>query len=262
VVGSGNTATDTIEYVRLVSTTNNAAPVAEATSSAVIDGTTVTDVMGGVKPESGMEFEKDQTTVKTIAHWIPATKRALSDASQIRTLIDQFLRYGLEEELEDQILDGSGVGENFLGLAHTSGVQVQAAPTGTQDVFTVTRMARRKVEIGGRALPTAYAMNPIDWENVELKRDANGVFYAGGPFSMSSPRLWGLPVVLSEIIPAGTAWVGAWNYAVLYDREQASIQVTDAHADFFIRNLVAILAEMRAAFCVLRPPAFVKIALA
>lgn len=261
IVGSGSTSTDTIEYVRLVSVTNNAAPVAEASSSAAIGGA-VTDVIGGVKPESGMTFEKETTTVKTIAHWIPATKRALADASQIRTLIDQFLRYGLEEELEDQMLSGNGVGENFTGLANTSGVQVQAAPAGTQDTFDVTRMARRKVQIGGRAAPTAYAMNPIDWENIELQRDANGVFYAGGPFNVATPRLWGLPVVTSEAIPAGTAWVGAWNYAVLYDREQAGIQVTDAHADFFIRNLVAILAEMRAAFAVLRPPAFVKIALA
>lgn len=261
IVAKGNTTSDTIEYVRLVSVTNNAAPVAEATSSAAVGGG-VTTVMAGVKPESGMEFEKDSTVVKTIAHWIPATKRALADASQIRTLIDSFLRYGLEEELEDQMLTGNGVGENFLGLTGTSGVQVQAAPTGGQDIFDVTRIARRKVRIGGRANPTAFVMNPIDWERFELMRDGNDQFYAGGPFSMRTPGLWGLPVVESEVIPEGEAWVGAWNFAVLYDREQAGIQVTDAHADFFIRNLVAILAEMRAAFCVLRPPAFVKIALA
>lgn len=262
IVAGGTTSTDTIEYVRLVSVTNNAAPVAEATSSAVIDGTDVTPVMGGVKPESGMEFEKDSTTVKTIAHWIPATKRALADASQVRTLIDQFLRYGLEEELEDQILAGNGVGENFLGLANTSGVQTQSAPGSGQDNFDITRMARRKVRIGGRARPSAYVMNPIDWEKFELMRDGNDRFYAGGPFNMATPSLWGLPVVESEVIPAGTAWVGDWKQAVLYDREQAGIQVTDAHADFFIRNLVAILAEMRAAFAVLRPSAFVKITLA
>jgi len=262
VVGAGATTTDTIEYVRILSVTNNAAPVAEATSAAVIDGTTVDDVAGGLKPESAMVFEKDSTTVKTIAHWIPATKRALSDASQIRTLIDQFLRYGLEEELEDQMLAGDGTGENFLGLANVSGVQTQAGPGGGEDNFTVTRRARRKVQIGGRARPTAFVMNPIDWENIELKRDTQGRFYGAGPFSMTQPTLWGLPVVEAEVVPQGTAWVGAWNYAVLYDREQAGIQVTDSHADFFIRNLVAILAEMRAAFAVLRPQAFVKITLA
>ncbi len=35
--------------------------------------------------------------------------------------------------------------------------------------------------------------------------------------------------------------------------------VTDSHADFFIRNMVAILAEERVAFAVTRPTAFVKV---
>lgn len=262
LVAPGNTTSDTIEYVRLISVTNNAKPVAEATSSAVIDGTTVTPAMGGLKPESAMAFEKDVTTVKTIAHWIPATKRALADAAQIRTMIDQFLRYGLEEELEDQMVAGDGTGENFLGIANTPGIQTQGAPGAGQDVFDITRIARRKVQIGGRATPTAYVFNPVDWEAIDLARNDAGDFYGAGPFALTTPRLWGLPVVESEAIPVGTAYVGAWNYAVLYDREQANVQATDTHADFFTRNLVAILAELRAAFAVLRPPAFVKITLA
>ena len=36
---------------------------------------------------------------------------------------------------------------------------------------------------------------------------------------------------------------------------------TDSHMDFFIRNLVAILAEMRAAFGVIQPSAFCKVTL-
>lgn len=258
LVSPGTTTTDTIEYVRLVDTVNNAAPVPEATSADAIDGTTVTDVIGGIKPQSELAFEKDSTNVKTIAHWIPATKRALSDAAQIRTLIDQFLLYGLEEALEDQLVTGDGTGENLLGLNATSGIQTETA---SGDVFEKTRRARRKVRIGGRSTPTAFVMNPIDWENVELMRDGTERFMGNGPFSMTTPGLWGLPVVESEAIAAGTAWVAAWNMAVLYDREQASIQVTDSHADFFIRNLVAILAELRVAFCVLRPAAFVKITL-
>lgn len=260
----GQTETDSIEYVRVLAQTNNAAVVPEATSTAVIgDGTggTVTAAAGGLKPESGFTFEKVDTAVKTVAHWIPATKRSLSDASQVRTLIDTFLTYGLEEEFEDQLISGAG-GENFVGLNNTSGIQTQVAPAGAEDVFTVTRMARRKVRIGGRATPTAYVMNPIDWESIELLRDANGNFYGGGPFGTQPNTLWGLPVVESEAVAVGTAWCADWRMGVIWDREQASVQVTDSHADFFIRNLVAVLGEMRAAFGVLRPAAFVKIALA
>jgi HK97 family phage major capsid protein len=262
LVTPGNTTTDVIEYVKLVSVTNNAAPVPEATTTAAIGSGTpaVTGTAGGVKPESGMAFAKDSTTVKTIAHWIPATKRALADVAQIQTLIDAFLYYGLDEELEDQILSGNGTGENFLGLGSVSGTQAQTAGVG-DDVFTVTRRARTKVRTVGRATASAYVMHPLDWESIELKKDGMERYYGAGPFALSAPTLWGLPVVESEAMTQGTAWVADWKMAVLYDREQASIQATDTHADFFVRNLVAILAELRAAFAVLRPPAFVKITL-
>ena len=46
---------------------------------------------------------------------------------------------------------------------------------------------------------------------------------------------------------------------VLWDREQANISVSDSHADFFIRNMIAILAELRAAMGVIRPSAFVEV---
>jgi HK97 family phage major capsid protein len=262
---SGNTTSDTIEYVRLVTTDNNASVVPEARSTALIgDGTggTTTALLGGLKPESTFGFERDQTVVRTIAHWIPVTKRALSDAAQIRTMIDSFLRYGLEEALEDELLTGNGTGEHLLGLNNTPGVQTQAAPSGSQTNLDVLRIARRKVQIGGRANPTAYVMNPIDWEKVDLMKDTTGRYIGAGPFALTGPRLWGLPVIQSEAVPAGTAWCAAWNWGVVYDREQATVQATDSHSDFFVRNLVAILAELRAGFAILRPPAFVKTTLA
>lgn len=260
LVASGSTTSDTIDYIRWASVTNGAATVPEARTTDPIGGS-VTAAMGGLKPQSTFSFSRDQTTVKTIAHWIPITKRALADVAQMRTYIDSFLRYGLEEELEDQLIAGDGVGENFLGLNNTPGVQTQAAPGSGQDNLDVLKKARTKVQLGARTLPTAYLMNPLDWENIELMRNENGDFYGAGPFALTSRTLWGLPVVSSEAVAPGTAWVADWNWAVLYDREQASVQATDSHADFFVRNMVAVLAEMRAAFAILRPQAFVKVTL-
>lgn len=261
---SGNTTSDTIEYVRLVTTTNNASVVPEARTTGVIGSgdPAITAAQGGLKPESTFGFERDSTTVKTLAHWIPITKRALADAAQIRTMIDSFLRYGLEEAFEDELLTGDGTGEHLLGLNNTPGIQTQAAPGVGQTNLDVLRIARRKVQIGGRANPTAYVLNPIDWEKVELLKDTTGQYMGSGPFNLTAPRLWGLPVIQSEGVAAGTAWCAAWNWGVVYDREQATVQATDSHADFFVRNLVAILAEMRAGFAILRPPAFVKVTLA
>ena len=46
--------------------------------------------------------------------------------------------------------------------------------------------------------------------------------------------------------------------ATIYDRQQKSVYTSDSHADLFVRNGVAILAEERLAFAIERPNAFVK----
>jgi hypothetical protein len=46
---------------------------------------------------------------------------------------------------------------------------------------------------------------------------------------------------------------------VVWDREAASISVSNSHANFFIRNLVALLAEMRAAGGLLKADAICRI---
>jgi len=255
LVTNGTTTSDQIEYARITGFANNAAPVPEATSAAA----GATTVAGGYKPESGFSTARVTTPVRTIAHWMPVTKRALSDAAQVRTLIDNFLETGLEEELEDQILAGDGTGENFEGLANVSGTQSQAWDT---NLLVTTRKAKTKVRIGGRSVPNGYVLNPVDVEALDLSTNSTGDFYYGGPAAQNggaASLLWGLPVIESEAVPVGTGWVGDWRKAILWDREQASVTATDTHSDFFVRNLVAVLAEMRAAFGVIQPSAFVEI---
>lgn len=245
IITIGQTDSDTVEYVRVTGVTNAAAAVAEATATA--DGT-------GAKPESAMAMLRVSETVKTLAHWIPATNRALADAAQLRTLIDNFLRYGIEEELEDQVITGTGSGENFTGILNLSGTTAQAFST---DILQTTRKARTKVRVTGRARATAFVMHPNDWETIDLLQDNEARYYYGGPSRLGNPTLWGLPVVECEAMTEGYTVCADWRLAVLWDRLQTSISMTNSHSDFFVRNLVAILAEMRAAFGVIRPAAFV-----
>ncbi len=254
LVTPGQTGSDLVEFVRVTGFTNNAAPVPEAHGAEpYVAGP---GQVSGIKPQSSMTLEPDSTKVVTLAHWIPATKRSLSDAAQLRTLIDNFLYYGLDEELDSQIATGSGSGENFMGVLNTDGTQTQAWDT---NLLTTTRKAKTKVRTVGRAIATAYVFNPADNERFDLLTNGNGDFIFGAPTGKQVQTLWGLPRIESEAVPEGTGIVADWRQAVLYDREQAAIQVSDSHADFFIRNLVAILAELRAAFAVIRPSAFVEI---
>ena len=254
VISVRRTGSDTVEYVRQTAHTNAAATVPEATSSAT-DGTATT-ITGGYKPEGSWAFERLTATVKTIAEWVPATKRALADAGQLEGLINDELRADIAEEEENQILLGDGSGEDLTGIFNTSGIQTQAFDT---DIFRTVRRALTKARIVGRVVPNAVALNPEQVEVIDLAREngATGAYLGAGPFALGPRTLWGLPVIESEAIPAGRALVGDFTKAVLWDREQTTVTMTDSHADFFIRNLVAVLAEERVAFGVTRPTAFV-----
>ena len=257
------TGSDTVEYVEQTSHSNAAAVVAEATSSAAPtqDGTTgplILDADGGYKPEGAWAFVRRTAVVKTIAEWVPATKRALADVAQLEGLINDELRLDVAEAEEGQILGGDGTGENFTGILNWSGIQTQTFST---DVFQTARKAITKARTVGRVNPTAILVSPAVAETIDLAQDANDRYYYGGPQAIGPRTLWGKPVVESETMPDTHILVGDFSKAVLWDREQTTVTMTDSHADFFIRNMVAILAEERCAFAVTRPKAFVKAAL-
>ena len=183
------------------------------------------------------------------------TKQALSDASQIRTMIDGFLARGLETEIERMIVEGNKTAptkgeEEWNGVFNTTGVQQQAFDS---DIYVTTRRALSKVlRLGG--LATAFLVSPELEEELDLQRDANDRFYGAGPFAMGPRTLWGRPVITIPALSGKKKFVtGDLSQCVLWDRESASLTATDSHADFFIRNLVAILAECRAGFGILNP---------
>jgi len=262
LVAKRRTTSDAVEFVRQTSHTNNAAVVAEATSSAGptnVSGTLTYNAGGGYKPEGAWAFEVVTTNVKTIAEWVPVTKRALADVAQLEGLINDELAADIAEAEEGQILNGNGSGENFTGITATSGIQTQAFST---DLFTSVRKGVTKLRTVGRVNPSALLVNPADAEKIDLLKDANNVYYYGGPQVIGQRTLWGVPVVESETMAEGTGLIGDFSKAVLWDREQTTVTMTDSHSDFFVRNLVAILADERLAFGVTRPTGFCTVALA
>lgn len=255
LISMRQTTSDTVEFVRQTQQVTQAAPTPEAN---VKYPSGATGEITGTKPQGAMYFERVAETVKTVAVYVGVTKRALADAAQIRGIIDQELREDLADELESQLLTGDGIGENFTGLANQPGTLIQAFNT---DILTTCRQAITTLQVTGRQQPTAWLFHPTDWETVDLLQDGNNQYYWGGPINQGPPRLWGVPVALSFHLTPGTAWLANWRKAVLWDRMQATITMTDSHDDWFIRNLVAILGELRAAFGLIRPSAFINVEL-
>jgi HK97 family phage major capsid protein len=264
VLANARTNGDTVTILQESSFTNNAAEVASATSGA-----------DGAKPESALAFTEVSFPVRYIAHWIPVTRQMLADLPFMETYIEDRLRTGIERREDGQFLNGNGTPPNLTGLLNTSGIlnldgtyfgSNPVANAGT-NVENFNRVLRAKTRIRlsnvGGAQATFVVLNPADHEVMLTAGDANRQYYGPGPFSGAGiANLWGVAVVESEAIAAGTALVGDGTMAAVVDRMDTVIYTTDSHSDYFIRNILVILAEERVALPVFRPAAFAKVALA
>jgi HK97 family phage major capsid protein len=237
----GRTRSNAIEYVKEKLFTNGAAPVAENT----------------LKPESGIEFEVATTNVRTIAHWILATKQILDDAPQLASYIDGRLRYGLAYVEEQQLLLGDGTGQNLHGLIPQATAFSNSLREGGDTAIDTLRHAILQVRLA-EYRASGIVLNPADWEAIELTKTDDSAYLFANPTASAQPRLWGLPVVETTAMPAGQFLVGAFNMAAqVFDREATTVEVSTEDRDNFVKNMITIRAEERLAMAVYRPQSFV-----
>lgn len=246
------TDTDTISYAAQTAFDSAAAPVAQATATAG----------SGLKPQSSIAWVRKTLPVEAIATWMAATRRQLADAGQTRSLIDNQLQLMLRLVEEDQLVNGNGTSPNLRGLLNQTGVQtldVSGSPSANALLNLDTiRDAKRLVKTGpARADADGVIIHPTDAAIIDERKDEVNRYLGNGPFNMGPNTLWGLPRVESEVIPQGHAIVGAFKVgATVFQREDTTIFASDSHADFFVRNLVAVLAEERLGLAVFFPAAF------
>ncbi len=237
----GQTASSSIEYVKETGYTNNAAPVAETTA----------------KPYSDLTFDMTSAPVRTIAHLFKASRQILDDAPALRSYIDGRARYGLRFAEENQLLNGSGTGQNIHGLVPQATAFNPAFAAENETGIDRLRLAILQVVLAEYPA-TAFVLNPIDWAKIELTKDLGGNYIIGNPQGSLTPTLWNLPVVSTQAMAAGEFLTGAFSFAAqIFDRLDIEVLLSSENVDDFEKNMFTIRAEERLAFAVYRPESFV-----
>ncbi|WP_457662130.1 phage major capsid protein [Sinorhizobium medicae] len=240
LISPGRMDGNSLEYVRETGFTNSAAPVAETAA----------------KPESDLKFDLVTTSAKVIAHWMKASRQILDDFSQLRSIIDQRLLYGLAYVEEGQLLNGDGTGQNLHGIIPQATAYAAAFTPSAATAIDTLRLAQLQAALAEYPA-TGHVLHPTDWARIELTKDTTGRYIIGNPQGMIGPTLWGLPVVATQAIAVDKFLTGAFRLgAQLFDRWDARVEAGFVNDDF-IKNLVTILAEERLALAVYRPEAFI-----
>lgn len=235
------TSENSIKFMKETTLTNNAAAATES----------------GAAGEAALAFTETSSTIERVAVFLPVTQIQLDDEPGLEDILNERLTYMVLTKLDGYCMTGTGTPPQIYGLSTLASVQTQAR--GTDNEFDAIHKAITLVRVTGRANPNVIYMHSGDWQQIRLLRTADGVYILGNPSDAVQPRLWGLPVVVTETLSENTALVGDTSFATLVMRSGVDIAVSDSHASLFISGVLAIRATVRAGLEVRRDEAFCKV---
>ncbi|PKU90757.1 phage major capsid protein [Bifidobacterium pseudolongum subsp. globosum] len=243
LITRSSTTASYVQYRQEVAVTSNAAIVPE----------------GGLKPLSDIKTKLAEAKVWTAADGTKVTNQELADDSIIAAVINNTLIRNLNRLLEDIVLNGDGTTDGQpLGVLKTEGTQKIAFDT---DMLITTNHAKEALEEIDTDIQ-AFVLNPADASAYELMRDKNGQFYGNGPAGVGPNTLWGIPIVKSSAIPAGTALVGDFTTVQLFNREPLTIEAFNQNEDDARHNLTYVRAEERNLLFIREPRKIAVVSLA
>lgn len=204
---------------------------------------------GAQKPQTDFDIVETSKEVKKIAAWIKVSKEMLADVPFMEGEINGELIELIELKLDEQILSGDGAGDNLEGIAQNAVVFAPGAtfaaavPSANQaDVLRVAIAQIAKANFNANYI----LLNPCDAAAMDLTKDANGQYTYGMTITIDGvTRVKSIPVIENPGITEGEFFVGDFTKSNLRIRENVNVQVGYVNDDF-TKNLVTILAEMRA----------------
>lgn len=216
---------------------------------------------GAQKPFGSTGFEVKTGNIRTIAHLARVSKQLMDDAPALVAYINQRLVYGVDLVVEDQLVKGDGSGQNLGGIFKAGNFTEHGATLAdlgkTPTIFDLILFAKTKVE-AAFFRPNVVLMNPTDWSQLQMEKNASGDYYLGHPASIAPKYLWGLPIWTTPAIEKGKFMVGDFNAAAtLWTRQGMTVELFEQDSDNVQKNLITIRAERRLGFGVERAAAMV-----
>ena len=230
--------------------------------SAVSNGAGMT-AEGATKTQISWTYSEESADVKKITAYVKVSKEALDDLDFLRSEINTDLRQEIELKLDEQIAEGSGVGQNLKGILTyaptfaVAGTSLAVAVDGANrlDVLRSAVALIRKAKFRANYI----AINPVDAALMDMEKGDDNHYILPPFVTADGTRVAGTTVIESFSIDEGSFLVGDFTKSNLRIREEININLGYENDDF-TKNMVTILAEMRAVHYIKlhHVPAFVK----
>jgi HK97 family phage major capsid protein len=231
-LGQGRASAGAVPYLQETSVTNAA----------------VTTGQGVAKAASSKALALKTEQVVKIAHTLEVPDELLDDTEALESYLNANMAAGLDAELDDQIVNGSGAAGNIQGLVGLPGKTTTVAAAAGEGMGAIAKAAA-DLWTASRRRPDTIVINPTTYNTIW--------FPTGNKAIQISPPPHNMTVVPTPALAAGSAIVGSFKLGgMIFRRGGVAIQATNSHNDFFTKNLTMIRAEVRVAVVYFAPPAF------
>ncbi len=236
------TTSNAIEFTKEAGFTNSAAEAAEAAE----------------KGESALTWSLVNMPVSTVAHWLKISRQLAMDAPALAAYVNLRMIYGVNQRVETQIGSGNGTAPNISGILDTGNYTAHgfadAVLGSTMEKFALIRKIMASLRTAG-FMADAIVLNPADAAQIDIdhfQATTNAARFSTDDSGQA--RMFGLPVIESNGIPADQFVVGAFSQCgTIHNREGVVVEMSDSDDDNFTKNLVTIRAERRLALTIERP---------
>jgi HK97 family phage major capsid protein len=236
VLPKGRTTSNTVFFPKENVFTNNAGVVVGGSPTVLADNTT--------KPESAITFTSDSEVVATIAHWIPISKQSMDDSAFLASYVNTRLMYGLKLYEDAALLTGAGTLGTISGINSNATTYVNSSsPNYTSNLDKVADAIRQSQVLNYD--PNVIILHPTNAWSLYLQKGTDAHYLYANPVAGAPLTLWGKQVVLSVSQTLGTFTVLDTQAFMLFDREDASVEISYENDTNFVKNMVTVRAEER-----------------
>ena len=172
---------------------------------------------GGTYPESTAKFQEYTLPLKKIGDQLPVTEEFGEDAASAAAELDLFLATNVESLIDDQLVNGDGLGNNIKGLI--ASVPTYTAPTSGITGANIYDLVKKvKTDIvktrGSKYMPNFVAFNSDTLDLLGLEKDLNNNYI----FRNDDRNIGSMIIIEDNSVADDALVVGDSRFGRIYDK--------------------------------------------
>lgn len=195
---------------------------------------------GNAVPLVSTEISSETVTAKLLGEYLTISIQMLGQIDFMAALIEQELMYKLAIAADNQLLSGSGVGDNLKGIETYSTTYILASisTTNPNNFDAIRAVIAQEKSLNFEA--ALIVVNPIDGANMELVKDLYGRPIAK-EYIDADGKLFRIPFIESNQIAVGSFGVFDISKFFVWDYEPVKVQYGWIN-DNLIKNMITVTA--------------------